>query len=264
MNEVSVNGTAIPEAAIASEMQHHPSPTPQAARQAAARALAIRALLLDRARTLGLRAEPLTDEEGRRETEEDALIRQLLEAEVKTPEPDEASLRRYYDNNRRRFVSPEIFEASHILISADRADAASYRRAVAEAEAMIVMLREHPERFESLARSRSACPSAAQGGNLGQISRGQTTPEFESFLMALDDGQLCPVPVKTRYGVHVLKLHRRIPGRELPFELVRDRIAAFLQDAVWRRAVSHYIRVLAAKARVEGVELAPAQTPLVQ
>jgi len=254
------------------QSRRRPSPprcsiTPRPHRRRLARlppALAIRALLLDRARTLGLRAEPLTDEEGRRETEEDALIRQLLEAEVKTPEPDEASLRRYYDNNRRRFVSPEIFEASHILVSANRSDAQVYAAAEADAVAMIGILDAQLERFESLARARSDCPSAAQGGSLGQVVRGQTTPEFETFLMALEDGQLCPVPVKTRYGVHILKLHRRIAGRQLPFELVRERIAAFLQQAVWRRAVSQYIRLLAAEVRIEGVTLGAADSPLLQ
>ena len=48
-----------------------------------------------------------------------------------------------------------------------------------------------------LAQQLSACSSAAQGGNLGQISRGQTVPEFETFLFNLEPGQICPVPVGT-------------------------------------------------------------------
>lgn len=264
METVIVNGTAIPEAAIASEMQHHPAPTPEAARAKAARALAIRALLLSRARCLGLKPEPQTDDAGRRELEDDALIRQLLESEVKTPTPDEASCRRYYENNKRRFTSPEIFEASHILFSASRDDGAAYREALARAEAALGALMQNSERFPELARACSDCPSAAQGGNLGQLTLGQTTPEFETFLLALDDGQLCPVPVRTRYGVHILRLHRRIAGRQLPFDWVSGRIAAFLQEAVWRRAVSQYIRLLSAEARIEGVALGAADSPLLQ
>ena len=44
----------------------------------------------------------------------------LLDHEVTTPVADEAACRRYYDNNiQRRFRSPDLFEAAHILISAD-------------------------------------------------------------------------------------------------------------------------------------------------
>src|SRR3546814_7417746 len=44
-------------------------------------------------------------------------IRQLLDREIVVPAPDEASCKRYYENNRRRFRSPDLFEASHILFS---------------------------------------------------------------------------------------------------------------------------------------------------
>ena len=121
-----------------------------------------------------------------------------------------------------------------------------------------------PERFSELARARSACPSAAQGGNLGQITRGQTVPEFETFLFNLEPGQICPVPVKTRFGYHVLRLDRRIEGRQLPFEVVRDRIAEYLREHVWRRAVSQYLQLLVGQAEIRGIELNGASTPLVQ
>ncbi len=259
MEAISINGTRISEAAIAAEMQHHPAASPEESRRSAARALAVRALLLCRAAELGLMPAPEADESGKRETDEDALIRQLLEREVKVPAPDEESCARYYQNNRDRFKSPDIFEASHILLTAARSDAEAYDRAVRRAEAVIGTLQQNPSAFEDLARELSDCPSAAQGGNLGQIARGQTTPEFETFLFSLEEGQLCPVPVKTRYGVHVLKLHRRIAGKLLPFELVKGRIAGFLSESVWRSAVAQYINLLIADAGIQGLE--PAAAP---
>jgi peptidyl-prolyl cis-trans isomerase C len=259
MDSVLVNGVGISEAAIAAEMQHHPSASPEDSRRSAAQALAVRALLLGRAEELGLTPAPEIDEKGKRETDEDALIRQLLESEVKVSAPDEESCARYYQNNRDRFKSPDIFEASHILFGAARSGAEAYALAVQQAEAVIQALQQDPSAFEDFARELSSCPSAAQGGNLGQITRGQTTPEFETFLFSLEAGQLCPVPVKTRYGVHVLKLHRRIEGKVMPFELVKGRIADFLSEAVWRSAVAQYIRHLVADADIQGLE--PAAVP---
>ena len=102
------------------------------------------------------------------------------------------------------------------------------------------------------------------GGNLGQLQKGQTVPEFETFLFELEEGQLCPVPVKTRFGAHVLLLERRIEGRQLPFEEVAGRISAYLEEASWRRAVAQYIAILAGQADIQGIDMEGAKSPLVQ
>ena len=107
--------------------------------------------------------------------------------------------------------------------------------------------------------ANSACSSASQGGNLGQITADQTTPEFEQALFALEPGSIAPKPVATRYGFHVIRLDRKHEGRELPFELVADRIAEYLQESVQRRALAQYIARLATAAKIEGVDLASAE-----
>ena len=96
---VSVNGVSIPHDAIARETQYHPASKPIAAWQAAARALVVRELLLQEAQRLGIAAIPRSDTSGRHETEEEALIRGLMEQEIATPEPDETTCRRYYEQN---------------------------------------------------------------------------------------------------------------------------------------------------------------------
>jgi peptidyl-prolyl cis-trans isomerase C len=75
---VSVNGVTIPHQLIAQEAQNHRAATPAQAFAAAGRALAIRELLLQEARRLGVTLAPEQDAEGRRETDEDALIRALI------------------------------------------------------------------------------------------------------------------------------------------------------------------------------------------
>lgn len=264
MDPISVNDAAIAPDAIAAEAQNHPSDTPDQAYEAAATALVVRELLLQRARDLGLEPDAAVDDDGRRETDDEALIRQLLDREVSTPEADEASCRRYYENNRRRFRSLDLFEAAHILFAADPDDESAYVAATERASAAIAALQDDPARFAALAKAQSDCPSAGQGGSLGQVSKGQTVPEFETFLYNLEDGQLCPVPVKTRYGVHVLRLDRRIPGRDLPFEHVRERIAEYLAEASWRRGVAQYIRLLAGQADIRGIDIGGTGSPLVQ
>lgn len=264
MEPVSVNGREIPAEAIAAEVQHHPAASREEAEAEAVRALVIRELLLQEADRLGIEPDPRPDAQGRRETDEESRIRRLLEAEVRVPEADEASCRRYYRNNPGKFRSPELYEPAHILLSADQRDADAYDRAVSEAEAIIARLAERPERFETIARERSDCASAPDGGRLGQVTADQVTPEFATFLTGLEEGQLCPVPVKAPYGVHVLRLDRKVAGQTLPFEAVHQQIARYLETASWRRAAAQYLRILAGRAEVRGATLVAEDSPLVQ
>jgi peptidyl-prolyl cis-trans isomerase C len=219
----------------------------------------VRELLLQEARRLAVEGEPLADADGRWETAEEAAMRALLAQEVRTPAADSATCRRYYEQNRQRFRSSAIYEAAHILFAASRADAARYAQARDDAHATLAVLHEHPEQFADLARAHSACPSALQGGNLGQITAGQTTPEFEQALFALTPGAINPQPVATRYGFHVIRLDRKHECRELPFELVAERIAEYLEESTQRLALAQYVARLAAGARIEGINLATAQ-----
>ncbi len=260
---VAVNGAVIANADIAREVQNHAGATPREAWEDATRALVIRELLLQRARSLNVVAGPLS-EHGVRETDEEALIRTLLAAEVRTPKADEASCRRYYQANLKRFRTRDLFEPQHILFKASRDDAAAFALAVSRAETVLAEAKAAPDRFEQLASALSDCPSASEGGRLGQVARGDTTPEFEAAMLSLEAGQIYPEPLRTRYGVHVLRLERKISGEVLPFEQVHDRIAAYLEESAWRRAVAQYVAMLAGRARITGFDMPAATSPLVQ
>ena len=252
---VSVNGVAIPHEAVAREVQHHPESTPVRAWQQAARALAVRELLLQEARRHDLKAEPQTDGDGRRETDEEALIRGLIAREVRVAKPDEDACRRYYDHNRSRFRSADLYHASHILFAARRDQPEAFAAARDRAEAVLAMLASGPGRLADLAAAHSDCPSASAGGSLGQLTRGETTPEFEQALLRLAPGEMTKAPVETRYGFHVIRLDRHIQGRELPFALVRERIAEYVVERAHRTALAQFVARLAARAQVTGIDL---------
>lgn len=264
LDAVSVNGVEIAESDILAETQNHPAENPGAALLAAARALAVRELLLQRARELSITATPETDTEGRSETDEDAAIRRLIDEEVSVPSATPEECRRFYENNREKFRSEPIFEASHILFAADPADQSARDAARGDAERLAAVLLEHPSEFAIMARTHSACPSAAQGGNLGQLTRGSTVAEFERALARMEEGQITPVPVESRFGFHIIRLERRIDGEQLPFDFVEPRIAGWLEASTWAKAVSQFIAVLAAGATITGIDVLGADGPPLQ
>lgn len=260
---VSVNGTVIPREVIAREVQNHPSEKPILAWQAAARALVVRELLLQESARLGITAEPQRDGEGRYETPEEAAMRALVEREVVTPEPDEATCLRYYQQNSRRFRTSDLFEVAHILIAARGEDETARAAARATAESILSAVRSEPARFEELARGRSDCrTSADNGGRLGQISCGQTVEEFEAALGRMREGELAMV--ETRFGFHVVRLDHHAEGQTMPFELARERIADYLAASVQRRALAQYVSLLAGQADINGIALVSSASPLVQ
>jgi peptidyl-prolyl cis-trans isomerase C len=255
---ISVNGQEIGEREVLAEMQYHPAASREEAYAEAAEALVVRELLLQRCAALGI---TWTADDA---ASEEKAIDELLRRELKLPAPDSAAYRRYYDSNRGTFKAQDLFEASHILYLAPRDDMQARAAARAAAERALAVLRQDPARFAEIAKSQSRCSSAGQGGHLGQVVAGETAPEIDTFLHNLDDGQLCPVPVETDYGVHVLQLHRRIPGKQFAFEEVEPTIARDLQAAAWRRAVAGYLSLLAGSADVCGIEINRAASPLVQ
>ena len=62
--------------------------------------------------------------------------------------------------------------------------------------------------------------------------------------------------METRYGLHIIRLDRRIESRQLPFETVADGIAEYLRESVTGRACAQYIARLVSRATIHGVSLA--------
>ena len=253
--EVRVNGVEIPPEAIAEEIQHHPAPDAETAWVEAARALAVRELLLQEARRLGITAEPLADEGGRSEAEDDAIVRELLETEVNPAEPGEQECRRYYETNIQRFRTPDLFEAAHILIEPEGKDETAWNVALQQARAIAAEIGDDAAAFAAAARANSGCASAQQDGSLGQIRRGELVDEVQAGLEALADGTTGREPIRSRFGWHVLRLHRRLPGKTMTFDHVCERIADMLEARSWSIEAARYVAALSAANEVEGVRI---------
>ena len=269
--EVSVNGVVIPEVDILQEAQNHPAPTPGEALLEAARSLVIRELLWQEAKDKNLVpdnedsiGEDSIGEDNTRQTKLDAAISALLESEIKTPEASEEDCKAFYDRDPSRFSTETIWQVRHILVSANPKDKKAFDQAREKAYAILEQVKKNPQNFATIAKDISSCPSAAEGGNLGQITRGSTVPEFENALKKAKKTGLLMQPIESRYGYHIVEINQIIPGEILPLELVKEKIAAWLEASSWSKAVQQYIAILAGKSHITGIDLKSGEGPLVQ
>jgi len=200
------------------------------------------------------------------ETADDDEIGQRIEAllarEVVTPSPDDEECRRYYESHQREFQSGDLVHVRHILFQVT--PHVNVPQIRARAEQTLNELLAEPARFDALARELSNCPSGQQGGNLGQLSRGDTVPEFEKAVFKFGASGVLRDIIKTRHGFHIVAVDQSIPGKPLPFEIVREQIAERLRTHVEEKAMRQYVSVLAARAEITGVDLDAASSPLVQ
>lgn len=250
-----VGDTAISEAQIAQEMQHHRAMKPERSRADAARALVVRELLRREIERLGV-AE--TSVPIGRESDEEAAIRSLLESELEPRVPTEDDCLRYYEQNRARFHSPDCIRVRHILCGAAVDDVDGRVKARLQAEAMVTQLQADPMAFTELAMRHSDCSSKEQGGELGWLERGQATPEFDRQVFRLRAG-LAPFPVESRWGYHVVQVDEIAAGEQQGFEEVRERISDYLELQVQQREVQHYLQELQARHDVRGLDAIEAE-----
>lgn len=184
-------------------------------------------LLRTRAATLGLEAS--SDEE---------LFEAVLSHDVQTPEPDEAECHRYYAQNADSLRQGDVVEADHILFAVTPGTPIDPLRRKAE-EALHALMVD-VSLFTEMARSLSNCPSAQVGGNLGQLSVEQCVPEFWQALMTHGEPGLLPRLVRSRYGLHIVRVNRLARGQVLPFEALHAQIAQTLRQQSLVRALLLY------------------------
>lgn len=118
----------------------------------------------------------------------------------------------YYNENKGMFKKPESMVASHILIDSEE-----------KAKKILQEINEGLS-FEEAASKYSSCPSKEQGGNLGDFSRGQMVPEFDSVAFELEVDVISE-PVKTEFGYHIIKVTAKNEESQSPLDEVKDQIS---------------------------------------
>ena len=216
----------------------------------------------------GLLAEDTGELAPTLSAEQQQVIEDMLDAAVETPEPTPEACRRYYDAHHPRFTHGQQAQLRHILFAVTPGVPVQKLAQRAEAALLELSHKDAPVgRFAELAAELSNCPSGAQRGELGWVGPQDCAPELAQFLFMQEAGVALGVQprlVHSRFGLHIVDVQDQRSGELAPFEQVQGRIAGELTLQSRATALRQYMLLLVGQARVEGIDLEGADTPLVQ
>lgn len=160
-------------------------------------------------------------------------------------EIDEEALRAEYRANQDRYGGQEERRAAHILLEVDAQSGADAEQAALETAQELRQRLADGADFAALAREHSDDPgSAGQGGDLGYVSRGSMVEAFEQALFALDEEGAVSDPIRSPYGVHLVKLLDVRGAEPRPFSEVRGELERKLRDRRAERLFYDRVEVL--------------------
>lgn len=171
-------------------------------------------LLMDAARNLYEREPEFKAQLAR--VKEDLLVNYAAGKAVSGARVTDAEVRAYFDEHPDEFRSEKTVNASHILVSDEE-----------QANDILSRINAGEYTFEEAARKFSSCPSAAEGGNLGDFGPGQMVPEFDQACFSMAEGEVRG-PVRTQFGYHLIKLNKINDEAPVRFEEIREQLRAKL------------------------------------
>ena len=142
---------------------------------------------------------------------------------------DEAAAEAYYSDNQSAFRTKEQADASHILVKLDENASEEEVAAATKKIEKVLKLARGGKDFGKLAEEYSEGPSAPNGGALGTFSRGQMVKPFEDAVFAMKNGDISE-PVRTRFGLHIIKVNKLEKARIPAFEEVKGQIMTKLAE----------------------------------
>lgn len=178
------------------------------------------------------------------------VVEAQLAGKINVTEDD---AKKFYDENPKRYETPEQVRASHILIKPDVTDPNAdpndaKAKALAKAQNLLKQIKDGAD-FAELAKANSDCPSAPRGGDLNFFQRGQMVPPFDKAAFELEVGKISDI-VETKFGYHIIKATDHKDAGVTSFEQAKDGVIQQLTQKKQRDFAMQYIESLKAKANI--------------
>lgn len=170
-----------------------------------------------------------------------ALSNSVVDKLRTTATPSDADIKAYYDAHTKDFAQTKV---RHILVGDSETPGGPNPRTQAEALTKVNQLSAKLKAggdFAAIAKTDSDDPgSKDKGGELGEISPGETVPEFETAVNTLPVGKVSD-PIHTRFGYHIVEVEARTT---MPF----DQAKPLIEQELGGKALSDAIDRITAAA----------------
>ncbi len=201
-----------------------------------------RALLYQDAITKGLDKKDEVNQ-ALEKTKQDLLVMELIRQEAEKVEVSSTDIEDYYNTYKEQLKEPEERQIAEIVVSGEQ-----------EAKDILIQLLQGQD-FNDLARSRSKTPSAKDGGDLGFITRGKKSPQFDAiaFSDSLDAGKVSSI-FKGPDGYTIIKVVAKRGGRQRSLSEMWDDIKKGLTFVKQQQKIEEMIGKLSRDAKIEVYE----------
>ena len=148
----------------------------------------------------------------------------LFEKAYEKEEASEEEILAYYEDHPEQFEKKAEVKARHILFRLPE-DASEEQEAQAREKALKVLEEARGGAdFAELAKEHSQEPGAKErGGDLGWFAKERMVPAFSEAAFSMEKGEIGDL-VRTRFGIHIIKVEDKRPAGKQPLEEVRTMI----------------------------------------
>lgn len=253
---VTVNGTAITQqdvdkelmAATQGRLNQVPAEKQAEFRKQVLEQLVAKELVYDDAKKSGiLNSAEYKDKykEVTQRIEKEIAIQVWQKKEIDKIAISNEDIKKYYDTNKEEFVENESVNARHILVEKE-VDA---KNIIAELKPLKGDALKN--KFMEIAKAKSTCASAAEGGDLGYFAAGQMVPEFNDKAFAMKPKEMTMEPVKTQFGYHVIYIEDKKAKKAKTFAEVKPFIEQRLKMEKAKTVMLAKMKELEQKAQIK-------------
>jgi len=137
---------------------------------------------------------------------------------------DQGQIKKYYDEHKDEFISPEAVRIREILISTTGKTEAELPALKKKAEQLRDRVQTGGEDFGELAKHFSDGSTKAQGGELGAFERGKLDPKIEAEVFKLNKNEMTPV-MQTSNGFMILQVQQRYEAGVQPLDKIENEVS---------------------------------------
>jgi nitrogen fixation protein NifM len=154
----------------------------------------------------------------------------------------------YYQYHPEQFRRPETRLVRHILITINDSITENTRAAARQrVDEIATRLAKEPQRFEEQALKHSECPTALDGGKLGDLPHGKLFPELDKVLFELKAGEVSGV-LESELGFHVLRCDAITEAGVLAYDQAKQHIRKLLEQKRKRVCQQAWVKQLLEKS----------------